>query len=235
MNCHTLTHIKRRAKALKKELGVPHHEALDKASQEFGFANYRQFHNSSLPQTGHPNARSRALVGGTLVRLKDFHQDGLVLKNPRPYDDGVFCYTHSGHIYLTRREVSVYRRQALAKEFRPMRLYLPYGKWTCLDGTQVLHNRDYCPLWAKSPIGAVNPIDPDTWVVMNEQKDEWYFDDADAPWDSKVSFQKCLRILDEWGVRNLSPSLLELLPAVVITGDVKMLKAKNYDKKFTNS
>jgi hypothetical protein len=28
---------------------------------------------------------------------------------------------------------------------------LPYGRWTCRDGTRVLFNRTYEPLWTKPP------------------------------------------------------------------------------------
>lgn len=42
---HSAEYIKRQAKKIKKELGIPHHIALDKASQSCGFANWTHFCN----------------------------------------------------------------------------------------------------------------------------------------------------------------------------------------------
>lgn len=46
MNRSEIEHLKRMAKKLKKELAIPHHEALDKAAQEWGFSSYQHFLNS---------------------------------------------------------------------------------------------------------------------------------------------------------------------------------------------
>ncbi|MEN5436788.1 hypothetical protein ABE545_24430 [Sphingobacterium faecium] len=72
------------------------------------------------------------------------------------------------------------RSQPDISSFRPMRLYLPYGKWKLNDGTEILFNRDYNPIWAKSITGVVKAIEPDTDINSNIV--ESYFDDKTAPY-----------------------------------------------------
>lgn len=40
---HTIKFIKRMAKRIKKETGIPHHEALNLAAQEAGANNWKHF------------------------------------------------------------------------------------------------------------------------------------------------------------------------------------------------
>ena len=47
---HTTEYIKRQANKLKKELEIPHHEALDKAAKKNGFSNYKNFLNKQQNQ-----------------------------------------------------------------------------------------------------------------------------------------------------------------------------------------
>lgn len=61
---HSADFIKRQATKLKKEMGIPHHEALDKAAQNAGFTNWKNFLNSSASPRPSPRptpqpARSR--------------------------------------------------------------------------------------------------------------------------------------------------------------------------------
>ncbi|PMD86649.1 hypothetical protein BWI97_26210 [Siphonobacter sp. BAB-5405] len=92
---------------------------------------------------------AKVLSAGTLIRTKQGKQLALVIEH-YGYDDLVRCYCDSGNLVLSRSELVVVRNQAEAQQFWPMRLYIPYGKWSCEDGSEVLFNRDYQPLWIKN-------------------------------------------------------------------------------------
>jgi hypothetical protein len=53
---------------------------------------------------------------------------------------------------------------------------LPYGVWTCADGTEVLFSRAYCPMYVRRP---GQPAVPDVkrWV-HGIRATEYFFDDA---------------------------------------------------------
>jgi hypothetical protein len=70
----------------------------------------------------------------------------------------------------------------LATKLARMRQELPYGVWTCADGTEVLFNRRYQPIWRRTPGGAVKPTKRDEWIDRIDQK--WIFGDGDLPWRS---------------------------------------------------
>jgi hypothetical protein len=53
---------------------------------------------------------------------------------------------------------------------------LPYGKWTCADGREVLFNRGYKPIWERCPGGAARPADRSEWIPWLKQ--EWFYDDS---------------------------------------------------------
>jgi hypothetical protein len=52
---------------------------------------------------------------------------------------------------------------------------LPYGKWTCSDGREVLFNRFYEPIWERCGESAVES-DRGEWVRWEKQ--EWFYDDS---------------------------------------------------------
>jgi hypothetical protein len=54
---------------------------------------------------------------------------------------------------------------------------VPYGKWTCIDGREVLFNRFYEPLFQRYPGMLILNIDPCEWVqgIVNQ---EWFYDDS---------------------------------------------------------
>lgn len=63
---------------------------------------------------------------------------------------------------------------------RVIHLELPYGKWTCADGREVLFNRAYFPLYEKMP------GEPPTFVRPPYQhvpfvRQEWFYDDGNSP------------------------------------------------------
>lgn len=77
------------------------------------------------------------------------------------------------------------------------RLWLPYGKWTCGDGREVLFNRFYEPLYERRD-GITTRADPHEWVP-HEGREEWYYDDSAQPWRSLRTLRKCLAILEAFG------------------------------------
>jgi hypothetical protein len=83
---------------------------------------------------------------------------------------------------------------------RLFRRWLPYGKWTCADGRQVLFNRAYRPIWERSPGQPAKPADVEEWVE-ELVREEWFYNDGCRPCDSdgfKV-LQRCLKVLQDFG------------------------------------
>lgn len=75
------------------------------------------------------------------------------------------------------------------------RVALPYGRWTCSDGRQVLFNRFYEALWQRWGGGLAVPADPTEWVTWERQ--EWFYDDGTP--QEQVQ-QKAAEVLAEWGL-----------------------------------
>src|SRR4051794_22586250 len=85
-------------------------------------------------------------------------------------------------------------REAFARE----KLALPYGRWTCADGRQVLFNRKYRPIWQRRPGGAVeraNPAERVPWIAQG-----WFYQDGRTPWRSRPLAQTLLALLADFGV-----------------------------------
>ncbi|MNL59254.1 hypothetical protein D3C87_1829650 [compost metagenome] len=118
------------------------------------------------------------------------------------------------------------RSQPDISSFRPMRLYLPYGKWKLNDGTEILFNRDYNPIWAKSITGVVKAIEPDTDINSNVV--ESYFNDKTAPYYNynKKSFTFCLSILKDWGVENKNPIILDKMFKAITDKNMSKINTK---------
>jgi len=70
----------------------------------------------------------------------------------------------------------------------PMRR-LPYGLWTCADGRQVLFDRNYKPLFQRTPDGTVSVADPDEWVPFVAQA--WFYQDSTGPAYDRRSLARC--------------------------------------------
>jgi hypothetical protein len=75
---------------------------------------------------------------------------------------------------------------------------LPYGQWTYADGTEILFNRYYQPIFKRNSAGVVSKCDPDCWIDYDEEA--WFFTDPNSPWFNKETFKKCVAFLTEWGV-----------------------------------
>jgi hypothetical protein len=79
-----------------------------------------------------------------------------------------------------------------------MRDRLPYGKWTCEDGREVLFNRQYRPIWQRRPSEPATIADPTERVKF--MREEWFYRDASAPCRNKASRARCEAVLTAWGV-----------------------------------
>jgi hypothetical protein len=82
------------------------------------------------------------------------------------------------------------------------RLALPYGRWTCDDGREVLFNRRYHPIWQRRPGAAVERANPDEWVQWVDQ--QWFYGGAGGllpPIHSRATLKYLLKVLSEFGVQ----------------------------------
>ena len=75
---------------------------------------------------------------------------------------------------------------------------LPYGKWTCADGREVLFNRDYKPIWQRTADGRVSEAEASERVPYEEQ--EWFYDDNNRPWTDRELSEKLVATLEAWGI-----------------------------------
>jgi hypothetical protein len=73
---------------------------------------------------------------------------------------------------------------------------LPYGKWTCKDGREVLFNRFYKPLLQRTDESTAEPADPNEWVA-DIDKQEWFYVD-DTP--EREKRKSAIAVLTSWGV-----------------------------------
>lgn len=173
-----------------------------------------------------PGSKYRRIPGGTFVRLTHNKQVAMVFGHDtrRSTVDG---YSDSGHFTVGRHELTILRKQPQVADFKPMRLALPYGLWKCDDGSEVLFNRDYCPIWQRSSEGIVSRIAPD--LNIRYQSSEHFYDDRTAPYsDNKLTLNKCQSVLKEWGVLHQRPEVLTLLPKAVAENNVSLLSPKGF-------
>jgi hypothetical protein len=234
MNSERFRYIKRRATKLKKELHIPHHLALDRAAEENGFSNWNHFINDSrhraslsVRSIARRNRSDKPIPLGTLVRFKPRGSVGMVYKSN---GSTVEVYDQWGPFLAAHEEVAICRDQSPASDFRPLRLFLPYGKWTCEDGSQVLFNRDYCPLWKKEKDGTVTAVDPNTWIEHDDRNEEWFYTDGSRPVDNRKTLEACRTVLREWGVEGRRSKLLDLLPAAIQSGNMDLLKGYSHNR-----
>jgi len=77
-------------------------------------------------------------------------------------------------------------------------MFIPYGKWTCADGREVLFNRHYSPIYQRAtatwPCERANQYE---WVPFVKQ--EWFYNDAHTV---KQSIKIGLRVLRSWGLHS---------------------------------
>ncbi|WP_312338242.1 DUF5623 domain-containing protein [Sphingobacterium sp.] len=172
------------------------------------------------------------IAKGTLIYLKKNQRKPAILLSHDTVNNLIYCYEDAGPAVLSREEITVARDQSKVKKFHPMRLSLPYGKWFCENGAEVLFNRDYIPIWMKDKNGKVHQIDPDTNVV-NVGNLVFYFNDGSTPWGGNQStFVKCKNILLSWNVSNKTSLLLKALGDSVIKGNANNLKFRKRTNIF---
>ncbi|MDB5108917.1 MAG: hypothetical protein JWR67_31, partial [Mucilaginibacter sp.] len=65
-------------------------------------------------------------------------------------------------------------------------------------------------------------------VYVKHEKSEHYYNDRTAPYydNNKETFDRCLAVLNDWGVEDRPNILLEMLPAALAEGNVGMLSPK---------
>lgn len=95
-----------------------------------------------------------------------------------------------------------------SREYR--RQFLPYGKWICADGSEVLFNRNYGPMHRRRPDGTItswpppfwNDDDPKspTWVHWLRQ--EWFYDDGVREPEKR---KRGIEALAAWGLEPVIP------------------------------
>lgn len=98
---------------------------------------------------------------------------------------------------VARHEIQVVKNSPY-QPLRFLRHRLPYGKWTCADGREVLFNRDYKPIWQRRPGHAAEPADRQEWVPFERQ--EWYYQDGQQPWRNADAEKRSNRVLESWGL-----------------------------------
>jgi hypothetical protein len=168
--------------------------------------------------------RQKKLTPGTFVRLIGKNQIGVVFSHPYGADS-VAGYADGGTFHVGRNEVRVLRKQISLNEFSPMRLTLPYGKWTCEGGLEVLFNRNYTPIWVRKVNEGTETINPATSVTHLETV--FYYQDATAPYYGNAkAHEVCLSVLDEWAVAGQRSKVMELMPLAISSGDASLLRAK---------
>jgi hypothetical protein len=218
--------LKRLLRAARSVIDRSYHDCkpLDKLHQQFDLALKALEKWPTTVKAPGLNRFKSQVPAGTFVRLDHNKQIGVVFNHDteRQVIEG---YADGGRFLAGRHEVSVLRKQLSISDFKPMRLYLPYGKWKCDDGREVLFNRDYCPIWEKSADGSVAVIQPDVYV--KHEMSEHYYNDRTAPYyDNKETFEDCLEVLRGWGVAEKPNVLLEMLPAALVAGDIRLLSPK---------
>lgn len=87
-----------------------------------------------------------------------------------------------------------------------MAVKLPYGKWTCEDGREVLFNRRYEPIWEKQSLSrkAVK-ANPGEYIRFKSQ--DFFYGYGDPPWLSKKTLEDCEAILRAFGACEMRDEL----------------------------
>jgi hypothetical protein len=89
----------------------------------------------------------------------------------------------------------VKRSQRKPTKNERMRAELPYGIWTEADGSEVLFNRDYHPIWRRKPDGTVSRVDD---PIRHGKMWIHWVNDGCTPWHDAASRKRCEAILREW-------------------------------------
>lgn len=164
----------------------------------------RCFRETDLPV---PGRRQPGAVGR--LKAKGFTgQPGILCRFGR----GVQLVVDSS--IMTAADFEYVEPRSPAPLFLPLRLYLPYGVWTLDDGSEVVFSRDYFPMWRISRDGNVERALPWIWV-SSIQKQQYFWEDANTPWDEPSVKAQMERFLDEKKLSGL-PILADALSLLVL-------------------
>ena len=161
---------------------------------------------------------SQSIKPGTIVRT---NSGSMIVRRGSPAialssyesgkDTGVTVLTDCGIKEGLRGQIRVPRNPIL-EEFRPMRLYMPYGVWAEDDGSKVLFSRDYCPLWRISLDGKVSPEEPWRWINYVIRSNLW--DPAHPPWLSRATERRVKEYMADLGVTGV-PKLMGVIAGLL--------------------
>jgi hypothetical protein len=163
------------------------------------------FRKTSIPDQGRRQP-------GSVGKLK-YNSIPLILKS---FGDLTHAVGESGSGYALADFEFVTPRREIPL-FIPARLYLAYGAWQEADGALVLHSRDYLPMWRVRPDRCPERLNPADWIVHDDDKDQWFWEDLSAPWDSEKRRQEEIARLESFGIRGM-PLLVEVLPDMIFDG-----------------
>lgn len=144
---------------------------------------------------------------GTWIRLKKTFGDLSDLAQVVHYEGrAVRLLTDGGDAVLRAREEIALLPEQPTEIFERRRIALPYGKWTCADGRQVLFNRNYKPIWQRASDGSISPGDTEEWVAFAEQ--EHFYGPDHLPWADENTSELLVAMLGLWAVPlpNLLPT-----------------------------
>src|SRR6516225_6378125 len=106
-------------------------------------------------------------------------------------------------------------------EYIEFRLRVPYGKWTCKDGREVIFNREYWPILERRSGEKAKPANPNEWIHWIKQ--DYFFEEHRSPWSRRraraaaKTLERCNEILREWGY----PALPKPSPPKPYSGNLK--------------
>ena len=98
------------------------------------------------------------------------------------------------------------------------RISIPYGRWTCEDGTEIIFNREYQPMFKRADLTNSFML-PDTWI-KDIVKTEYLYSDHNSPvsyllrkfkgmslskmhsTECRNSLAICLKVLEDYYPKN---------------------------------
>lgn len=113
----------------------------------------------------------------------------------------------------TRADFEVVTPRSPLPDFVPLRIWLPYGVWQLMDGSEVLFSRDYLPMWRISN-GRTERLAPWLWI-KDIAEEEHFASRGTAIWasgadrDSAVAYLQRHRIFELPMLTDIMPHLFE--------------------------
>jgi hypothetical protein len=85
--------------------------------------------------------------------------------------------------------------------------HLPYGKWICTDGREVLFHRFYEPIWQRYPGAAPTAADRGEWIPWEAQS--WFYNDGHVIRGERSARVLAMKALVDFGLA--APQIEEIL------------------------